>query len=379
MKKILLFSILVAAGTSIAQTQIGNGDMEQWGAVSGGSEPTNWNSFLTAQGFWSTAAQNQIEESPSVRPGSSGTKSAKIWSRSAFGIIANGNVTLGRINMGSTTPSSPDNYNISLTADADFSEALTDSPDSIVFWANFVPAGGGGDQARMKSTLHTAFDYKDPEDAASSAEVVATAVENFGATNGWQRFAIPYDYSGPASNHQYILVTFTTNMNPGGGSDNDQLWIDDVELIYNNTGGPVDTDGDGVIDTTEGTDGTDPNDLCSFVLASQTVAPSATWNSSDCDFDGVSNADELTNGTDPLVEIAEVALTGVSVFYDNAGAIIIDSENTLDGTYAVYNSLGQVVQSGNVSNTIDFEAKTGIYFVHLITQEGTGKFQILKK
>ena len=61
-----------------------------------------------------------------------------------------------------------------------------------------------------------------------------------------------------------------------------------------------DTDGDGVIDGTEVADGTNATDPCSFVFASQTVTPSADWNSADCDNDGLSNGDEITNGTDPL-------------------------------------------------------------------------------
>ncbi len=61
-----------------------------------------------------------------------------------------------------------------------------------------------------------------------------------------------------------------------------------------------DTDGDGVIDATETADGTDVNDSCSLILASQTVPPSGAWNMGDCDADGVTNATEVTNGTDPL-------------------------------------------------------------------------------
>ncbi len=61
-----------------------------------------------------------------------------------------------------------------------------------------------------------------------------------------------------------------------------------------------DTDGDGVTDDDEEDDGTDPNDPCDFVLGSQSVDPSSTWNGSDCDGDGVTNEDEVTDGTDPL-------------------------------------------------------------------------------
>jgi gliding motility-associated-like protein len=61
-----------------------------------------------------------------------------------------------------------------------------------------------------------------------------------------------------------------------------------------------DTDGDGVTDGDEVADGTIGTDPCDFVLASQTVAPSSLWNNLDCDGDGVTNGDEITNGTDPL-------------------------------------------------------------------------------
>jgi hypothetical protein len=36
--------------------------------------------------------------------------------------------------MGSTTANDPNNYNISLIATPEFSEPLTTSPDSLVFW-----------------------------------------------------------------------------------------------------------------------------------------------------------------------------------------------------------------------------------------------------
>ena len=52
-------------------------------------------------------------------------------------------------------------------------------------------------------------------------------------TNGWERKVIPFQYVGPSSTPEYILITFTTNSIPGGGSAGDEVFIDDVELIYN--------------------------------------------------------------------------------------------------------------------------------------------------
>lgn len=380
MKRILLFTLTAVLTSNVsAQGQIGNSDLELWEPVSSAFEPVNWNSFLTAQGSFTGFAANQIEESADVRPGSPGTKSARIWTRNAgFGIKANGNMTLGRINMGSSTANSPDNHNISLTSDPLFSEALTDMPDSIVFWVKYNAANNAS-QARMKATLHDTYNYKDPEDATSTTHKVASAVLNYSPT-GWTRKAVAFDYSGPATANTFILVTFASNATPGGGDVDDEVWIDDIQLIYNGGTGPVDSDGDGVTDGDEASDSTNPNDLCSFILASQTVAPSATWESTDCDFDGVSNGQELTNGTDPLVTIATLDPTTFTVAMDNdLNMITIFTNSNIEGEYAIYNTVGQTVQSGELFSSIPFDAKSGIYFFHINTSKGSYKYEIYKK
>ena len=313
MKRILLFTVLTFAGAySFAQGQIGNGDMESW---ANNDEPDNWNSFLTASGTWASFAGNQCEASSDVRPGSTGSTSCRIWSNSVLGTIANGNVTLGRIEMGSTTPTSSSNYNYTITGDADFSESLADMPDSIVYWVKFTPNGGNGN-ARMKATLHTDYNYRDPEDAASAVEVVATAVDNYPSTGGnWERHAIAFDYAGPATTNAYILVTFTTNEVGGQGDDDDEVLIDDVELIYNpDTNGLEDQENDGIV----------------------------------VSMDKTSNVINFTSTSD------------------------------LNGTYTVFNTLGQTIQTGNVSSKVNFEAVAGVYFVHLNTNDKVYSFEILK-
>lgn len=314
MKKILLFTVLTFAGAySFAQGQIGNGDMESW---ANNDEPDNWNSFLTASGTWSGFAGDQCEPSSDVRPGSTGTKSCRIWSNSVLGTVANGNVTLGRIEMGSTTPTSSSNYNYTIAGDADFSEALTDMPDSIVYWVKYTP-NGGSDNARMKATLHTDYNYRDPEDAASAVEVVATAIDNYPSTQGnWERHAIAFNYTGPATANAYILVTFTTNETGGAGNDDDEVLIDDIELIYNP--------------------------------------------------DNNNSLEENEND-------------GIVVSMDNtSNQINFNSSSELNGSYVVYNTLGQEIQTGSVSNSVDFEALPGVYFVHLNANNKFYTFEILK-
>jgi hypothetical protein len=235
-----LFTLLFVGTSAIgfAQMQIGNSNFETWETVSSGEEPTNWSSFLSASGSLNWAASDQCESSTDVRPGRSGTKSVKIFSLDIFGTIANGNVTVGRINMGNATANHPDNYNSTILGNTSYSEVMTDTPDSIVFWAKFTPSSGStADSARISAIIHDSYAFRDPIDANSQPHTVATAIKNFAKTDGnWVRIAVPFTYSGPASTAEYILVTFASSYTPGGGSGNDQLWIDDMELIYNPVG-----------------------------------------------------------------------------------------------------------------------------------------------
>lgn len=233
----LLFVTLFISGATFGQQQIGNGDMEGWDNLgSSTEEPTNWSSFKTASGGMAWAASQQVSRSTSVRAGATGAYCARIWSNSVLGIVANGNLTLGRVNMGSSTASDPANYNYSQTSDANFSEALTDAPDSLVFWVKYTASAS--QEARVSGALHDDFDYKDGfnVDAASESHKVAEISYNFAPTNGqWVRKSVPWAYVGPAVNNTYILLTFSTNKTPGGGAANDEVLIDDVELIYNSS------------------------------------------------------------------------------------------------------------------------------------------------
>ncbi len=316
MKQLILSaSVAMLSFCGFAQTQIGNSDFEQWEAVSSGEEPVNWNSFMTASGGFSGFADVQVAQDSDVRPGSSGTKSARIWSRNAgFGVVANGNMTLGQVNMGAISASDPANHNITRTGDADFSEAFTDMPDSIVFWVKYE-ASDNQEEARMKATLHDDYDYKDPEDAASSAEVVATAELNFNPTGGWVRMAVAFDYSGPASNVAYILVTFASNAVPGGGAVDDAVWVDDVELIYNGSGAGLD----------------------------------------------------------------EAAAFPMNVFMNNDKNELNFVANGEQGQFEVVDMTGAIVLSGKTAPTVAFDAPAGIYMVNVIVGNETKQFKIYQQ
>lgn len=218
-----------------AQTQIGNANFEQWENVgSATEEPINWNGIKTGTGGQVSLAPKGVQRSTDIRPGSSGQYSARVYSNSILGVIANGNLTLGRVNAGSTTPTSPQNYNYTQRSSTAFSEALNAYPDSVVFWCKYNN-GNVNSTARMSATIHGDYDYRDPStsDANAPLYVVATAILNFPRTNGsWVRFSVPFTYSGPWTSPDYLLMTFTSNSVAGGGNGGDEIFVDDVELVY---------------------------------------------------------------------------------------------------------------------------------------------------
>lgn len=232
-----LLTIILLLGPQFYAQQIGNSGFENWDNLgSNQEEPTNWSSFKTATGSFAAFGSKQVERSSTVRSGATGTYSARIWSKSTLGIMANGVLTTGRMNMGSSNLSSPDNYNYTVLNDAAFSEALTLAPDSIVFWARYT--AGASEKAGMHAVIHDQFSVQDPINAASDPYVVADANFQFSPTNNnWVRFSVPFTYTvNTGLAPKFILLTFTTNHIPGGGSANDEVLIDDVELIYNTIG-----------------------------------------------------------------------------------------------------------------------------------------------
>jgi hypothetical protein len=234
---LMLISLFAVKAQKTNYPQINNGEFENWDNLGTATEePTEWNSFKSASG--PLAAQfgaQQIIRSILIRPGSTGGYSCLIWSRPILSIVANGNITTGQINMGSSTASDPSNFNISRTAQPAFSEALGGKPDSLVVWVRFKPANAAGnDSARIRATIHDNYDLKDPADSLSALHIVGSAIKNFIKTNNqWVRMSIPFNYTGPATSPDFILISMTTNKTPGGGSGGDSLYIDDFSLIYN--------------------------------------------------------------------------------------------------------------------------------------------------
>ena len=95
----------------------------------------------------------------------------------------------------------------------------------------------------MKAVVHGDADYKLIADGTEEPANmhVATAALSFtrtstaGGSYTWRRLSIPFVNNGPCTDVRYILMTATTNETPGTGSTEDDLFVDDILLIYSPT------------------------------------------------------------------------------------------------------------------------------------------------
>ena len=218
-------------------------------------EPQGWHSFNTAAGDYAGMVRNteQFTQSSEKRPGTTGSYSALIKTKFVVGIPANGNCTNGQINAGSMTATdAAGNYNFSDPSNSSYNTPFVGTPDSLVFWSKYVPADNNPSNSENRSRAHAVITtnarYQDPEAKDYSTVKIAEAEVNYAATPSmdWQRIAVPFTYSSvdPAQ-ATYMLITFTSNQTPGGGSAYqegglfnkkdypDYVYLDDVEMVYN--------------------------------------------------------------------------------------------------------------------------------------------------
>jgi hypothetical protein len=224
--------------TATAQNyQIPNAGFEDWDDASSTAEPAHWNSFATSDGTFSGFASTPHHyHRQGGRPGTSGQSYLTIYSTSIIGIVANGDMTTGRIHAGGLSASSSDNYNYTQRSQSDFSLPFTATPDSLYVWVSFYAADASS-RASITATLHGDNDYRDPNDQSSPNLYSSVAKAQFPRTTTsasqaqWQLVKVPFVHSGNA-NPAYMLVSMTTNATPGGGSANDSLSVDDIQLVY---------------------------------------------------------------------------------------------------------------------------------------------------
>ena len=226
--------VTTAAATLAATYQIPNSNFEAWDAPTASGEPNHWHGFKSAKGLLSSFAKGQLGQSTDVRQGAAGSYCAVITSASTWGVINNGTMTNGQLQAASATASDPANHSEMSSDNPGYYTALKAAPDAIATWLKF--SQGTANASHPYATLSAiAFDgsyYQDPEDKTYT-NVAAKAQNKTIATGGWRLVNIPFNYIGTVGQAKAILVTVSTNATPGQGSSGDQVWIDDMELVYN--------------------------------------------------------------------------------------------------------------------------------------------------
>jgi gliding motility-associated-like protein len=113
----------------------------------------------------------------------------------------------------------------------------------------------------------------------------------------------------------------------------------------------LDSDGDGVSDAMERADGTSPTDPCAFVIAHQTLTPSAAWLAADCDRDGNPNATD-PNKLTPVAtnDMLQSGPTGII-----SGNILTNDDFLPGASISISRAAG-----GTATGTATFNALTGV-------------------
>jgi len=253
--------------------QIPNSDFEDFHEATNGNnksdEPNNWHSFMSSvTGVFTGTVKSQIftYKSDIVRPGTTGTSSVKVVSNVIVGQSANGTITTGRLQATAISASSTDNcsyLDMSKTdkdANGDpFYTELTGHPDSIKVWAKYK-RGTISDKnknnvyATMSAAITDGAYYQDPTNKTYT-NIVATAKNDKIESKdfSWQEISVPFDYASYSSYNiepKAILVTISTNTVAAGGSidrsNPDELYIDDLSLVYNSKLAALTVDGTAV-------------------------------------------------------------------------------------------------------------------------------------
>ena len=226
--------------------QVPNSNFENFGAS---KEPNRWHSFQSVTGtFASSAKTDAAISSDQTRPGSTGKSCVLIKSREIdfwfFSVIANGTLTTGRLNAGSSTASNAKNNSFLDLSNTDkdgngdpFYTELSGRPDSLSLWVKFKQGkpSAGHPYATAKAVITDGTYYQLPEEKGKTYKKMAEAINNeIADTKGeWKRLSIPFSYVNNSINPKAILVTLSTNTDAGEGSGSDELYVDDLELVYN--------------------------------------------------------------------------------------------------------------------------------------------------
>lgn len=236
MKRILLTMTVASLPIlGMSQAQIENPGFEgAWEDVAGSEdEPEEWSSLKSADELTALAPVVAFQEATDPH---SGTYCLRLKNADAgFGIVANGIVTNGRVD----ADFDPENGKVfTSVGDPEWELAFTDKPDSLVCWIKYSPEtdGGATDKGKIEVLLHDdTGDGELPESGATAHWVAKARIDFTVEETSWVRMSVPFTYYN-SNEPDYLLCVITSGDSTQAILDS-ELWIDDIELIYNPGGG----------------------------------------------------------------------------------------------------------------------------------------------
>ncbi len=258
MKKVLLLLIIFTLSCTFGWAQLGvgqqmqNNSFENWyNETSARIAPTGWHSLNSGTGSLISIATADFISRQNAQPGGTGSYCVRVTCKTVLFVAANGSLTSGCFNAGSTTPSDPANCTYTST-NSGYQQVLTAYPDSVYLWVrtsiknnknarvhiiihNDVVAGNNaicqdpnpGSQGSSSTGGIVNTDW-----ATNEGKIVAEAEWNNHVAN-WTQIKLPFVYKNNGSTPSYILATLASNQAAGEGKAGDYLEFDDVVLIYN--------------------------------------------------------------------------------------------------------------------------------------------------
>lgn len=238
--------------------QFMNGGFEKFDTSKGTSsfpfdvEPYNWHGFESADGKFAETVNKlgkHTHISDEHAPASTGKYSVMLTSLDIFGVVANGTLTTGCLHAGDFNPVDPSNNAYLEMSKEDkenvdnygnpFYQYMDGTPDSLAVWVKFIQ--GTPQEAHPYATISTVITdgtyYQEPCDKEYTNILGVARNNKIESKDGeWQRLTVPFDYDSYKENDvtgKAIFATISTNADAGQGST-DSLYVDDIQLIYNN-------------------------------------------------------------------------------------------------------------------------------------------------
>lgn len=241
MKRTLLTLALGASVLLNAQTppQLENPGFEYWETVLVGngpattSEPVQWSGLKTSDD--PSLAQLSPDGTVTQDVGRGGVGySVLLETIYTLGVPANGSLTNGRFHAPQNL-NPEEGYIYTDSTNTDWNLTFSWRPDSLVGWYKYDPTGS--DKGKCEVILHEGHGAL-PLFISGVHDVTANRVGRArfdwtASTNGqWVRFSVPFNYDDSRT-PTHVLAILTAG-DSTISENNSKVWVDDLELIYNN-------------------------------------------------------------------------------------------------------------------------------------------------